>query len=142
MTATQHRLNDRMYYVLEPCPEKHREPLSPAAAENVTRMSIYVDEQKMMIWDIYLTDDIRYEANLEVDPSFRNGEWMSLLIEAEPGSLEAFSRPNAVWANTGTIIIEQEQALAQFHKTMTERGIMRTERIFAHGSLNKIIPII
>ena len=95
-----------------------------------------------MIWDIYLTDDTRYEANLEVDPSSRHSEWMTLLTESEPGSLESFSRPNAVWANSGTIIIEQEQALTQFHKTMTEKNIMRTERIFAQGSLNKIIPII
>lgn len=94
-----------------------------------------------MIWDVYLTDQVRYEANLEVDPKYRNSEWMSLLLTAEAGSLESFSRQIGVWASSGEIIIEQEQALIDFHRQMTSKNIMRTDSIYAHGAINKIIKI-
>lgn len=139
--ADKHRLNNQMYFTLTECPRTYPGPLEKIAAESIRRMSIYVDDVKMMIWDIYLTDQVRYEANLEVDPKFRNSEWMSLLLTSEPRSLESFSRPIGVWASTGEIIIEQEQALIDFHKQMTSKNIMRTGKIYTHGAINKIIDL-
>ena len=137
----KYRLNNQMYFTLTECPRTYPGPLDKVAAESIVRMSIYVDHLKMMIWDVYMTDQVRYEANLEVNPKFRNSEWMSLLLTSEPRSLEFFSRPIGVWASSGEIIIEQEQALIEFHKQMTFKNIMRTEKIYAHGAINKIIDL-
>lgn len=142
MTLMHNRLSDRLTYTLEPCPNRYWGPLKDIPADQIQRMTIYVDGQKMMVWDTYLTDSTRFEPYLEVDPAYRNGEWMDLLVESDPGSLDSFSRTNCVWVSSAPIIEEQEQALRQFHATMTERGIMRTTTIFAHGSINKIIPVI
>lgn len=137
----QIRISDRLSFKVFPCPAKYLGPLIDIGQDDLKRVFFYVDGQQFMLWDIYLTDDTRYEANLEVAPSFRQSNWMELLLTADKGSLEVFSRPNCVWANSGTIIIEQEEALVNFHRQMTEREIMKTHIIYAHGSLNKIIRL-
>lgn len=141
MPLQHHTMNERTYFTLEPSPDKYFGPLLDVPQNDIQRLTVYLDNKKLMVWDIYLTDDTRFEAKLEVDPAFRFSEWIGVVTNANPGALDAFSRPNAVWVNVGEIIIEQEQALVYMHKTFSERGIMTTERIFVHGTQNKIIDL-
>jgi len=141
MSEIKNHLNESMYYTLSECPLRFWGALQDVPQNKIQRMTIYVEDKPMMIWDIYLTPETRFEANLDVDPAFRNSNWMDLLTQSDPGSLETFSRPKAVWCTSGPIIIEQETALTNFHKTMTERNIMRTGKIYSEGFLNKIIHI-
>lgn len=125
------------YGVLEPCPEVlYWEPQLP-----VQRFTVYLNDEKVLHWDVYLTDEVRYEMNLFVERNFRDGEWMRLLTECDPGSLQFFSRLTGAWMRANQMVADDENELIAMHTEMTAKNIMRTGRFMAEGAINKIIPI-
>ena len=140
MSSMTKYLNNNMHYVLTSDFDLPYWPFKDIPSTEARRLTFYSDNTPILIWDTYLTDDTRYELNVEVAPDFRNTVWMDLLARLEPGSLGDFSRQKAVWISP-IMNDEEEVALINFHKNMTEKNILKTGKIYSLREFNKIIHI-
>lgn len=141
MSTEQYRMNNNMYYTVEPYPFKYGGLLSNVQQEDISRVNIYLDDQLIIRWDVYITDDTRYTIGIEVAPNYRLGQWIDIWASADAGTMEQFSRPKVVWLNSGKLVKEQEIAMKRLITMLHERGIMRTGKVYAHGDINNVTTI-
>lgn len=137
MAAEQIQLNEEMYCVVEDSPIDY----FGSQEKRALRITTFHKEQKVSTWDIYLSEDTRYTLNIEVEEPYRHGRWMELAKTYWPGTLEKFSRPNAVWYLAGQwIIAEGESMRGSLHELKTKR-ILDTGKVFSYGLVNDIYEI-
>lgn len=138
MTTEQTPIGNGLAITIEPCPIKYGDLVDCIPQDKFERLKLFADGVQVLVWDFCLTDDIRFETFIEVAPEFRDGRWITRLFDADPGSLDYFSRPKAVWLGLG---VDDVEGFKWLHKGLTQRGIMRTEKVYLQGSLNGVVDL-
>lgn len=133
----RHRFNDEMYGIVEPCPIDY----FGSTEKRAIRITLYRNDERIFIVDLYLTDDTRYTMYVSVEEPYQNGIWLGMLKTFDPGVLSFLDRPNAVWYRPGEWIIEDKPKLLDGLTELKDQGILQTDRVFSYGALNDVYDI-
>lgn len=131
------QLSATSYITVEECPRDYYGD----AKKRAERVVLYSDNKKVLTWDVYLSEDTRYTLVMDVEPEFRDGKFLDVLANADPGSLSRFDRQYVVWLNAGEPVVHREAAFVDGLKVFNEREILKTGTVLIHGAANKVVPI-
>lgn len=137
MNSQTINLSDKSYITIDPCPRNYFGDDKKTAE----RVQLFTNGEKVLTWDVYMNDDTRFTLYMEVETNYRSGEWLNVIAECDPLSLQRFNRKYAVWTNSGEAVVKQESTFAEALKTFNKRNVLTTSVALAHGQINKIIDL-
>ena len=108
----------------------------PGQGKRARRFTLYRNDMLVLFMDYYIEGDTRYGLYFEVDPAFRDGQWLEIIAQIKNFAPNYFQESRTVWLHVSPYLMRSLPKLLATREMLLEKDKAFATTVYIEGAVN------